>query len=208
MQPKIQEIQDKYKDDPEKMSQETMKVFKKHGAGPLKGCLMMLIQIPIFISLYYVMRNLASPEGLPTDWLYSFLNSIGQQYIDVNQMDTNFLGIDLFAKGNIIFAGIVGLLVFLQTKLTTLVKPAAPKLPTGGQKMPDMSKMGGFMGIFMAVMMGSVVLSFPAAVGLYLLTTTVFSILQYMYQYRSLLHAKYLEMRNKKTGTPTIVEKR
>ncbi len=92
---------------------------------------MMLIQIPIFISLYYVMRNLASPEGLPTEWLYSFLHSIGYQYTDVKMMDTNFLGVDLFAKGNIILAGITAVLVFLQTKLTTLVKPAAPKLPTG-----------------------------------------------------------------------------
>jgi YidC/Oxa1 family membrane protein insertase len=36
LQPKLQEIQEKYKDDPKKLSQETMKVFKTHGKGPLK----------------------------------------------------------------------------------------------------------------------------------------------------------------------------
>ena len=49
LQPKLQEIQEKYKDDPKKLSAETMKVFKKDGKGPLKGCLQMLIQIPVFI---------------------------------------------------------------------------------------------------------------------------------------------------------------
>jgi len=48
-QPKMQEIQEKHKDDPKKMSEETMKLFKQNGGGPLKGCLTMLLQIPIFL---------------------------------------------------------------------------------------------------------------------------------------------------------------
>lgn len=210
LQPKLNEIQEKYKDNPEKMSQETMKVFKKHGAGPLKWCIMMLVQIPIFISLYYVMRRLGAEEWIPAEWLYSFLHNIGFQYTDVSTMDTNFFGLDLFSKGSIVLAILTGIGVFFQTKLTSLVKPATPKLPTGaaGQKMPDMSKMTGFMGIFMAIMMLGVTYSFPAAVGLYLLTTTLFSIGQYAYQYRSLLYAEWLEFRNKGTGNPTIIEKK
>ena len=49
LQPKLQEIQEKYKDDPKRVSAETMKVFKTDGKGAFKGCLMMLIQIPVFI---------------------------------------------------------------------------------------------------------------------------------------------------------------
>lgn len=49
MQPKMQEIQAKYKDQPEKMSAEMMSLFKKSGGGPLKGCLTMLVQIPVFL---------------------------------------------------------------------------------------------------------------------------------------------------------------
>lgn len=47
--PKMQEIQDKHKDDPQKMSAEMMNLFKKDGGGPLKGCMTMLVQIPVFL---------------------------------------------------------------------------------------------------------------------------------------------------------------
>ncbi len=48
LQPKMQEIQEKYKDDPEQLSKKTMELLKKDGAGPLKGCVGMLLQIPVF----------------------------------------------------------------------------------------------------------------------------------------------------------------
>jgi YidC/Oxa1 family membrane protein insertase len=60
IQPKMQEIQEKYKDDPQKLSEETMKLLKKEGSAPLKGCLSMLIQLPIFIGLYFVIRAFAT----------------------------------------------------------------------------------------------------------------------------------------------------
>ena len=56
----MQEIQEKYKDDPQKLSEETMKLLKKEGSAPLKGCLSMLIQLPIFIGLYFVIRAFAT----------------------------------------------------------------------------------------------------------------------------------------------------
>jgi YidC/Oxa1 family membrane protein insertase len=59
IQPKMQEIQDKYKDNPQKLSEETMKLLKKEGSAPLKGCLSMLIQLPVFIGLYFVVRKFA-----------------------------------------------------------------------------------------------------------------------------------------------------
>jgi YidC/Oxa1 family membrane protein insertase len=49
LQPKLNAIQEKYKDDKKKLSEETMKVFKSDGKGAFKGCLMMLVQIPVFI---------------------------------------------------------------------------------------------------------------------------------------------------------------
>ena len=66
LQPKLQEIQEKYKDDPKKLSEETMKVFKTQGKGPLKGCLMMFIQIPVFIGLYTVVRRISNND-IPMD---------------------------------------------------------------------------------------------------------------------------------------------
>jgi len=70
-----------------------------------------------------------------------------------------------------------------------------------------MSKMMGFMNIFLVFMMGSFVYSTQAGVGLYIVITTLFSVLQYAYQYRVLLRAKW-QLLWKKKGSPEIVEHR
>ncbi|QHI68184.1 membrane protein insertase YidC [Tichowtungia aerotolerans] len=56
-QPKIKEIQAKYKDNPQRMQQETMAFYKEHKINPMGGCLPMLIQIPVFIALFRVLRS-------------------------------------------------------------------------------------------------------------------------------------------------------
>lgn len=50
--PKVQELRDKYKDDPTRMNQEMMKLYKQYGINPVGGCLPMMIQIPIFFGLF------------------------------------------------------------------------------------------------------------------------------------------------------------
>jgi YidC/Oxa1 family membrane protein insertase len=50
--PKMQELREKYKDDPTRMNQEVMKLYKEYGINPVGGCLPMLIQIPIFFGLF------------------------------------------------------------------------------------------------------------------------------------------------------------
>lgn len=57
LQPKIKEIRDKYKDNPQRMQQETMALYKEHKVNPMGGCLPMLIQIPVFIALFTVLRS-------------------------------------------------------------------------------------------------------------------------------------------------------
>ena len=52
LQPKMTELKEKYKDDPTKMNQEVMKLYKDYGVNPFAGCLPMLIQIPIFFGFY------------------------------------------------------------------------------------------------------------------------------------------------------------
>jgi YidC/Oxa1 family membrane protein insertase len=53
LQPKLKEIQKKYKDkDPQKMQQKTMELYKKYNINPLAGCLPLLVQMPILIALY------------------------------------------------------------------------------------------------------------------------------------------------------------
>ncbi len=177
-QPKMQEIQEKHKDDPKKMSEETMKLFKQNGGGPLKGCLTMLLQIPIFLWLFYVVQDFAKLE-VHTE-LYSFLQWLN---VDYAHPITTFFGIDLLVSQNILLTVLAALLMYLQMQLTTLTKPAAaPKMP-GAEAMPDMTKMMGSMNIFFVVMMGLFVRGTPAAIGLYIVTSTLFGVVQQTIQY-------------------------
>lgn len=51
------ELKEKYKDNPQKLQQETLKVFKEHQVNPVAGCLPMLVQMPIFLGLFYMLRS-------------------------------------------------------------------------------------------------------------------------------------------------------
>src|SRR5205823_12215874 len=55
--PKMQELREKYKDDPTRMNQEVMKLYKSYGINPVGGCLPMVIQIPIFFGLYNMLSQ-------------------------------------------------------------------------------------------------------------------------------------------------------
>lgn len=58
IQPELQKLKEKYKDDTQKQQEETMKLFQQHGVNPLAGCFPILIQMPVLIALYHaIMRN-------------------------------------------------------------------------------------------------------------------------------------------------------
>lgn len=65
MQPKVKEIREKYKNDRQKMNEEMMKLQKEHG-NPLLGCLPILVQIPLFFSIFRVMNGFAPKTGTLT----------------------------------------------------------------------------------------------------------------------------------------------
>jgi YidC/Oxa1 family membrane protein insertase len=69
VQPLIQEIQAKYKDNPEKLQKEMMKLYKEHGFNPLGGCLPMLLPWPVLIALFFVFQNTIELRGVPFLWL-------------------------------------------------------------------------------------------------------------------------------------------
>ena len=84
VQPKVQAIQERYKNNPQKKQEETMALYRKHGVNPMGGCLPMLAQIPIFIALYNALsssvemwqahflwiRDLTQPDSLFTITLW------------------------------------------------------------------------------------------------------------------------------------------
>ena len=69
VQPLVQEIQKKYKDNPEKLQKEMIKLHKEHGFNPLAGCLPMLLPWPVLIALFFVFQNTIELRGVPFLWL-------------------------------------------------------------------------------------------------------------------------------------------
>jgi YidC/Oxa1 family membrane protein insertase len=69
VQPLMQEIQTKYKDNPEKLQKEMLKLYKEHGFNPLAGCLPMLLPWPVLIALFFVFQNTIELRGVPFLWL-------------------------------------------------------------------------------------------------------------------------------------------
>jgi YidC/Oxa1 family membrane protein insertase len=57
LQPRLKELQEKYKDDRQRQSQEMMKLYRETGVNPLGGCLPLVLQFPVFIGLYYALQS-------------------------------------------------------------------------------------------------------------------------------------------------------
>lgn len=75
--PKMQELREKYKDDPTRMNQEVMKLYKQYGINPVGGCLPMAIQIPIFFGLYQMLAQAVELRNARFLWVH-----------DLSQTDT------------------------------------------------------------------------------------------------------------------------
>jgi YidC/Oxa1 family membrane protein insertase len=67
--PKMQALKEKYKDDPTRMNQEVMKLYKEHGVNPVGGCLPMMIQIPIFFGLFSMLGQAAELRHASFLWV-------------------------------------------------------------------------------------------------------------------------------------------
>ncbi|WP_104747449.1 membrane protein insertase YidC [Helicobacter cetorum] len=65
--PKMKELQEKYKGDPQKLQAQMMQLYKKHGANPLGGCLPLILQIPVFFAIYRVLYN--AVELKSAEWI-------------------------------------------------------------------------------------------------------------------------------------------
>ncbi len=81
LQPKLKELQAKYKDDKQRLNQETMQLFRAHKVNPMGGCLPMLLQFPIYIALYKVLWNSIELYHAPFFWIYKDLSAPDPYYI-------------------------------------------------------------------------------------------------------------------------------
>jgi YidC/Oxa1 family membrane protein insertase len=78
-QPLINQLREKYRDDPQKLNQEMMALYREHKINPLGGCLPMLVQIPVFIGLFTMLRSAIELRGARFLWI-----------ADLSQPDTVF----------------------------------------------------------------------------------------------------------------------
>jgi YidC/Oxa1 family membrane protein insertase len=80
LQPQLKALQEKYKDDPAKSQRKMMEFYKEHKVNPMSGCLPSLIQMPVFIGFYYMIRSAIELRG--ASWLW---------VADLSEPDTLFL---------------------------------------------------------------------------------------------------------------------
>lgn len=150
IQPKLKEIQAKFKDNPKKLQQETWAIYRENKVNPLSSCLPMLIQIPVFIALFTVLRSAVELRYAPFLWI-----------VDLSEPENLFAGI-LPIPLNILPILMSGTMA-LQSYLT----------PSMGD--PQQQKM---MMIMMPIMMLYMFYSFPAALSLYWTVSQALSIIQ------------------------------
>lgn len=84
LQPVINEIREKYKDNPQKMNQELMGIYKKYGINPMGGCLPMLLQMPILFALFVVFRSTIELRGQPFVLWITDLSSPDKLFLEIS----------------------------------------------------------------------------------------------------------------------------
>ncbi len=174
IQPKIQEIQKKYKDDKEMQMRETMELYKKEKINPFTGCLPLLIQLPILIALFRIFQGGFHPEIID-QFLYNFIPR-------PDIVRPMFLGIINLTEPNVIMAIITGIVQYLQAK--SLIPKTQQKTKS---KSPNFSQIMQKQTLyFLPILTIFILLELPAAVALYWITISLFSIGQ-----QHLLFKKY-----------------
>ncbi len=165
LQPKINEIKEKHKNDQAAQGAAVMELYRQHKVNPLAGCLPLLIQIPIIAALYRVFLAGFKPENLAL--LYGFVRNPGV-------ISTLSFGRIDIAVGNWILAILAGLTQFVQGRLSMAFMPQAQK---GG----ELAVMNAQMTYFFPLLIVFISWSRPAGLALYWITTTLVSIGEQIY---------------------------
>jgi len=81
MQPRLKTLKEIYKTNPQKLNEETMKLYKEHQINPMGGCLPMLLQMPIFFALYATLSGAVELKGAQFIWIWKDLSLKDPLYI-------------------------------------------------------------------------------------------------------------------------------
>lgn len=167
----LKKIKKDYKDNPQKMAQKMMELYKQNDIKPLAGFLLLLIQLPLLFGFYYVFLQAGLPE-INTNLIYSFI-----PYPEI--IDINFFGIVLTSK-SIILAMLAAITQYFQAKLL-LPKKDENNKPEKGSIEDVMQGVQTQMVYIMPIIMLFISYSFGSIVALYLVTSNIFSIIQEYY---------------------------
>ena len=152
LQPELDKIKEKYKDDPQEYQKRTAEIYKANNVNPLGGCLPLLIQLPVFVALFYAFNG----NTIPNDATFLWFN--------LKQPDR------LFMFGNFAF----NLLPILNTGVTYLQQ----KIMSGATQGQDGNNQLQSMMYTMPLMMLVLFYKMPSGVTLYYLVSGVLSLAQ------------------------------
>ena len=161
VQPKLKQLQEKYKDDQAKLSTEMMGLYKENGVNPLGGCLPILLQLPVFIALYSSFRHAFEPDSL--NYLYSFVTNPGM-------IRTVAFGFVDLTKSSIPLALIAGGLQYLQARFSTAT--------TSMQSDDQSAVMSRQMLYFFPILLVAISYKLPIGLVIYFITSATWSILE------------------------------
>ncbi len=156
LQPHLKQIQEKYKDDKEKQTKETFALYKKHGVNPVSGCIPALIQLPIFVGLWQALNTSVGLRHASFLWINDLA---APDMLFRFPIEVTFLG----HWFNLLPIVVVGLMLF-QTKLFS----PPPTTPEAEMQQKTMK----YMMVFMAFMFYKV----PSGLGIYFITSSLWSI--------------------------------
>jgi YidC/Oxa1 family membrane protein insertase len=163
LQPELQALKERYKDNQQQFAQKQLELFKKHGVNPASGCLPMLVQFPVFIGFFFMLRTAIELRGETFLWVN-----------DLSQPDTIFT---IPGLGFIPFFGVAG--VGLPINLLPLLMCAtslwmSSLTPVSPQMDPAQQKMMKFMPVFFVVFL----YDYSSGLTLYWTVQNLLSVLQ------------------------------
>jgi len=162
--PEQKKLQEKYKDDKEKLNKEMMELYKEHKVSPFGGCLPLLIQFPVLIAIFGVLRN--------PDVMYNAIDGFSPLFLGMVDLNVSFQKLIQEGAGfaNYILPAIIPLLAGLTTYIQTKQTTAGQEKAAGGMGM--MTVMMPFMIVFFSY-------TLPQGLPLYWLIGNIFSIGQH-----------------------------
>ena len=169
LQPKIEEVKKKYKDNKEEQSKAMLSLYKENKVNPFSSCFPLLVQLPFLIAIFQVFKDGLGEKSLSLT--YSFITR-------PDFINTVFLGINL-SKPNIILAILAGLAQFWQAKMMLTKRP---EIKAEGSKDEDLSAiMNKQMIYFAPIFTVFIGMSMPGGLSLYWFISTLMTALQQLY---------------------------